>query len=482
MKNILLVDDDREVSRSIIGLFDNGKYQITHLEDGMEIETHVSSDKSVDVVMLDVNLPSISGLEALKKIRQVNERLPVIMISGQVSTENAIEAMREGAFEYLTKPFEVDRLLGAVNRACGVDREVVVANSTVVENTEHKTNAVSGLQDEIIGQSPEIVEIAKMIGQVARSDAPVLIFGEPGVGKELVARAIHRNSTRRVAPFLSVNCSSLADTLLESEIFGHEKGAFTGAYYKRLGKIEQADKGTLFFDEIADVSLGMQAKLLRTLEDSSFERVGGVERHSSDSRIVAATNKSLVQCIKDGSFRVDLFYRLKVVSIYMPPLRERAGDVRLLTDYFVEKFSREMGRSAPRISREARELLERYNWPGNIRELENNIHTAMVMSKGAEIETDDLPISAETEERLELDGDALAENQVESFRNVIDPILPKLASSNEGQIYNFLHSSMERALISAALKLYGSNQVKTSEALGISRNTLRDRIARYNLY
>ncbi|MFQ5607690.1 MAG: sigma-54-dependent transcriptional regulator [Candidatus Zixiibacteriota bacterium] len=471
------LDDDREVSRSIMGLFDGGKFSVTHLESGESAENYLKKENGVDVVMLDVNLPSMSGLELLKKIRQNKDTLPVIVISGKVSTENAIEAMREGAFEYLAKPFEVDRLIGAVNRACGIQRAPVDHRADSVENQRSELAS-----EEIVGRSPEIVEIAKLIGHIARSDTPVLIFGEPGAGKELVARAIHRNSSRRLGPFLTVNCSSLADTLLESEIFGHEKGAFTGAYYKRNGKFEQADKGTLFFDEVSDLSLMMQAKLLRASEDSLFERLGGAEQLNSDTRIIAATNRSLVQAIKDGSFRVDLFYRLKIVSIYMPPLRDRKGDVALLTDHFIQKFSRELGVPALKITSEARELLETYSWPGNVRELENNIHTALVMAKGSDIRPEDLPIHAEADARIEIDVESLQDGQVEVFKNVIDPMLPKLTTTSEGKIYNFLHSAMERALISSALKLYSSNQVKTSEALGISRNTLRDRIARYNLY
>lgn len=478
MKNILLVDDDPEVSRSIVGLFDSGKFHVTHVDSGEAAENFFSKNENIDVVMLDVNLPAMSGLELLKKIRVKNESLPVIIISGNVSTDNAIEAMREGAFEYLPKPFEVDRLIGAVNRACGINRNEKAASSpSAADESAEETGA-----DEIVGRSPEIVEIAKLIGHIARSDTPVLIFGETGAGKELVARMIHRNSTRRLGPFLSVNCSSLADTLLESEVFGHEKGAFTGAYYKRIGKLEQANKGTLFFDEVADLSLMMQAKLLRASEDSTFERLGGTEQIKSDTRIIAATNKSLVQAIKDGSFRVDLFYRLKVVSIYMPALRDRRGDVELLTDHFMKKFSRELGKPALRINDEARALLEKYSWPGNVRELENNIHTALVMAKGSEIRPEDLPIHAEADTQAEFDETALQEGQVDLFKGIIDPLLPKLTASSQGKIYNFLHSAMERALISAALKLYSSNQVKTSEALGISRNTLRDRIARYNLY
>lgn len=495
MKNILLVDDDREVSRSIMGLFDSGKFAFTHVADGTSVENMIDVRKNVDVLMLDVNLPSMSGLELLKRIHKSNDKLPIIIISGDVSTENAIEAMREGAFEYLTKPFEVDRLIGAVNRACGISREsssVVAGNGKSAvkvksspQKTKTRTNDLRGESaeyDEIVGKSPEIVEIAKLVGHIARTDAPTLIFGEPGTGKELIARAIHRNSSRRVGPFLTANCSSLADTLLESEIFGHEKGAFTGAYYKRLGKLEQADRGTLFFDEVADLSLMIQAKLLRSIEESSFERVGGAEKLTSDARVIAATSKSLVQAMKEGAFRVDLFYRLKVVSIFMPPLRDRKGDVGLLAEHFLGKFSREMNCPIPTIDAEALQMMERYNWPGNVRELENNIHTAMVMAKGEKIRPEDLPISSESAIALENDPEVLEADQIEIFRNVIDPLLPKLAASGEGNIYNSVHSAMERALISSALKLYGSNQVKTSEALGISRNTLRDRIARYNLY
>lgn len=479
MKNILLIDDDREVSRSIMELFDSEKFHVTHMTDGATVPEMLARRDDVDVVMLDVNLPTMSGLEILKKIRKVNSKLPVIIISGKVSTENAIEAMKEGAFEYLAKPFEVDRLIGTVNRACGVVRSSGRPSAVVPPATESGDQEGSDL---LIGRSPEIVEIAKLIGHIARTDAPTLVFGEAGTGKEMAARAIHRNSPRRVGPFLTVSCTSLADTLLESETFGHEKGAFTGAYYKRLGKFEQADRGTLFFDEVADLSLVMQAKLLKSVEDGTFERVGGTERLRADARIIAATSKSLVQAIKDGSFRVDLFYRLKVVSIFMPPLRDRKGDVDILTDHFIQKFARQMNKPVMQVSKEARDMMSRYSWPGNVRELENNVHTAMVMARGDDIQVGDLPMNAEMESVTVGDLESLQESQTELFQKIIDPLLPSLAANSEGKIYNFLHSAMERALISSALKLYGSNQVKTSEALGISRNTLRDRISRYNLY
>jgi DNA-binding NtrC family response regulator len=476
MKNILLVDDDREVSRSVANLFDSDKYRFEFLEDGTGVAEFLEKNREIDLVMLDVNLPSMSGLEVLRQIRQTSSDLPVIVISGFVSTENAIEAMKEGAYEYLTKPFQVSKLLETVNKACGFlprSQGGSVADKQAVSESP---------VDEIVGKSPEIVEIAKMVGQVAKSDAAVLIFGESGTGKEVVARAIHRNSRRASNQFLSVNCAALPETLLESELFGHEKGAFTGAYYKRIGKFEQADGGTLFLDEIGDMSMLTQSKLLRVLQDQTFERVGGNQTIKSDVRIIAATNKSLVQAMKEGSFRVDLFYRLKVVSFYIPPLRERRSDIPLLAEHFLGKFSHQLAIPHRTVSRKAMQMLSKHLWPGNVRELENNIHTAMVMSKNEELQADDFPSLSDDTPRLDVDLSVLQDDYTETFRKIVEPVMAKLISSSPGQIYHFLESALERAVISTCLKHFNGNQVKASETLGISRNTLRDRIARYNLY
>jgi two-component system, NtrC family, nitrogen regulation response regulator GlnG len=476
MKNILLVDDDRDVSLSLANLFDTEKFKFNFLEDGTEVSSFLNEHNEVDLVLLDVNLPSLSGLEVLKQIKTVKEHLPVVMISGFVSTENAMEAMREGAYEYLTKPFEIEKLIDTVNKACGYHLQQT--NSAVIGKEE----AAPILVDEIVGKSPEIVEIAKLVGQVSKTDAAVLIFGESGTGKELVARAIHRNSKRKNNAFLSVNCAALPETLLESELFGHEKGAFTGAYYKRIGKFEQADNGTLFLDEIGDMSMLTQSKLLRVLQEKRFERVGGNESIKVDVRIIAATNKSLVQAMKDGSFRVDLFYRLKVVSLFLPPLRERRGDIQLLVDYFCNKYSKLLAVSPKQVSKKAMQMLAKYQWPGNVRELENNLHTAMVMSKNESLQAEDFPSLAEDTTKVDLDLSTLQNDYVETFKKIVDPIMPKLVANSPGQIYHFLESALERAVLSAALKQFDGNQVKTSEILGISRNTLRDRIAKYNLY
>jgi len=477
MKNILLVDDDKDLSLSLANLFDSEKFNFQFLEDGDRVEQVVKDDNKIDLVMLDVNLPSMSGLEVLKQIKGVRDELPVIVISGFVSTDNAIEAMREGAYEYLTKPFQIEKLISTVSKACGFTYK---GKSTPVpaENYENIHHESVG---EIIGQSPEIVEIAKMIGQVAKTDAAVLIFGESGTGKELVARAIHRNSNRGSNSFLSVNCAALHETLLESELFGHEKGAFTGAYFKRIGKFEQADKGTLFLDEIGDMSMLTQSKLLRVLQEKCFERVGGNESINVNVRMVAATNKSLVQAMKEGSFRVDLFYRLKVFSLYIPPLRERKTDIPLLVNHFINKYQGNLNLPNKTVSKKAMQLLTGHYWPGNVRELDNNIHTALVMSKSDTLQPEDFPIASE-ENKVEINLENLQDDYTESFQAIVDPIMPKLIVSSPGQIFHFLESSFERAVIASCMKHFNGNQVKTSESLGISRNTLRDRISRYNIY
>jgi len=475
MKNILIVDDDTEVSKSLAKLFDPERFHFYFLEEGQRVVEFLKDHSDIDVTLLDVNLPNMSGLDILKQAKLNDISAPIIMISGFISTENAMEAMKEGAFEYLTKPFEIQKLIDTVNKACGHKK---LKNKIIKPAMDDDSYEV----DEIVGKSPEIVEIAKLVGQVAKSDAAVLIFGESGTGKELIARAIHRSSHRSNKPFLSVNCAALAETLLESELFGHEKGAFTGAYFKRLGKFEQATQGTIFLDEIADMSMLTQSKLLRVLQEKKFERVGGNESIEVDVRVVAATNKSLVQCMKEGSFRVDLFYRLKVASIYIPPLRERKGDIPLLVEHFIDRFSRQLGKDIRGMSQKAQSMLMKYPWPGNVRELENNVHTACVMTKSEILQPDDFPIFSEVDSKVEINLDNLQDDYIELFKKIIDPVLPKLINNSQGKIYYFLESALERALISSCLKHFGSNQVKTSEMLGISRNTLRDRMAKYNIF
>lgn len=478
MKNILLIDDDLSLSESLIGMFDPREYRVETLADAPGTIDFIESN-SPDIVLLDVNLPSMSGLELLKQIRQIKDAPPVIVISGHVSTDSAIEAMKEGAYEYVTKPFQFERLMSTISNAT---REHIGSQRTngPAKPPEPKAETLDSHR-EIIGVSEEIVEIAKMIGQVAKSDAAVLIFGESGTGKELVARAIHRNSNRAEKVFLSVNCAALTETLLESELFGHEKGSFTNAFARKLGKFELANGGTIFLDEIADTSLATQSKLLRILQEQEFERVGGEETIKVNVRVLAATNKSLVSCIKEGKFRVDLFYRLKVVSLYLPPLRERVDDIALLANHFLRIYNAATGKNIEGITTEALKLLTKYSWPGNVRELENTIHTAVVMSKNRWLEPADLPITKDRRDLMKIDFDALKDNYYQMFKRVLEPIYGKVFASSNGQIYAHIQEAVEKALIEYTLQHLHNNQVKAAEALGISRNTLRDRIERYGI-
>jgi two-component system nitrogen regulation response regulator GlnG len=326
-----------------------------------------------------------------------------------------------------------------------------------------------------------MMEIAKMIGQVARSEASVLILGESGTGKELVSRAIHRNSHRQDGPFLSVNCAALPETLLESELFGHEKGAFTGALSRKLGRFEQCDGGTIFLDEIADMTLLTQSKVLRVLQEQAFERVGGQHTVHVDVRVIAATNKSLVECMKEGSFRVDLFYRLKVVTIHLPPLRERKSDIPLLAEYFVEKYSRSSRKSSKRLAPEVIDSMMHYPWPGNVRELENAIHTAVVLSKEPQLMLHDFPVFTEGADVPQLDYDRIKNDYYKLFSSVIEPMFSRIIANSEGHIYNDMIASLERALIAGALQATSNNQVQSAQVLGVSRNTLRDRMKKYGI-
>jgi len=472
MPRILLVDDEAEVGRSLSEMFEAPQYEFTQVKRGQEAQAAVTSF-APDVVLLDIHLPECNGIDILKDLRMQAPDLPIIIISGDITTDNAIEAMKGGAFEFVTKPFRMPQLLDAVKKA--TEPQLNGVASTMTEEAKDAD------MRRIVGASPEIVEIAKLIGQVAATDASVLILGESGTGKELVARSVHDNSHRSTKPFLSVNCAALPDTLLESELFGYEKGAFTGAYTRRPGKFEQAEGGTLFLDEVADMSLVTQSKVLRVLQEKAFERLGGDKSIQANVRVIAATNKSLVHKMKEGLFRVDLFYRLKVVSMYLPPLRERRGDIPVLTEHFVNKYNRQTGKRVSGVTEDAAKFLNTYPWPGNIRELENNVHNAVVMSKGEYLKPEDFPIYAESGRASQIDYTVIQEDYVKLFQQLIDPIFDRIIQTSGQQIYAHLQAALEKTMISAALKSNRSNQVKTAEMLGISRNTLRDRMAKYEL-
>ncbi len=473
LAKILLVDDDENIIRALRECFAGFRYELEIARNGQEALTKVFEGE-YNLVMLDVNLPDFSGMEILRKIKEKMRELPVLVMTGFVSTDAAIEAMKLGAHEFVTKPFDIDRLMGIVNR--------LVKRTPPMRGLSSFSVAPRAVDGIIIGRTPEMMEIAKIIGQVAATDASVLIMGESGTGKELVAKAIYANSLRSDKPFLSVNCAALPETLLESELFGHEKGAFTGAYTRKLGKFEQCNAGTIFLDEVADMSLLTQSKVLRVLQEQEFERIGGNQTIKVDVRVIAATNKSLVNMIKEGTFRVDLYYRLKVVSIYLPPLRERRADIPLLVEHFIHQYARQTNRQILSISKEAMEGLMRCPWPGNVRELENNIHTAVVMSKGETLLPEHFPVLSGESEKVEIDLSSIEEDYCKMFSEMIDRNFEKIVNISGDHIYQHLNSALEKAMISAALKYTRSNQVRSAELLGISRNTLRDRIAKYGLY
>ena len=475
MKQILLIEDDPKICESIINYFNSESLKLHTLSDGKEALENIDNLKP-DLVLLDINLPGMSGIEILKEMKEKELKIPVIVITGFISTEAAIETMKQGAYEFVTKPFQLEKL------AKIVDKALLEKKGGGDSSGFGREDRPEGEEDLIVGKSQEIVEIAKLIGQVAPTDASVLVMGESGTGKELVARAIHRNSLRKDRPFLSVNCAALPEALLESELFGYEKGAFTGAYQRKLGKFEQGDKGTIFLDEIADMSLMTQSKVLRVLQEQEFERVGGNQSTKVDVRIIAATNKSLVNCIKEGNFRVDLFYRLKVVSIYLPPLRERRSDIPLLADYFLKKYAKLISKNVEGISDSGLKVLQKYPWPGNVRELENNMHTAVVMSKGGLLLPEHFPVYSENRERLEIDFEKVKKDYYKVFSEILEPVFPKILANSDGHIYDHLEEALERTVFDLSLKYCQGNQVKTSELLGVSRNTLRDRMKKFGLF
>lgn len=476
MKTLLVVEDDSQLAESIIQYFSSKDFQVHHLHEGQQTNQAASNLKP-DLVLLDLRLPDVCGLDKLKELKKENPTIPVVIMTGHSSAESAIESIKQGAEEYIMKPFQLEQLERTINQVLERRESYRCLKGPLIKRIDSDE-----VQGEIIGQSAEIVEIGKLIGRVAGTDAPVLITGESGTGKELVARAIHSNSLRKEEPFLSINCAALPETLLESELFGHEKGAFTGAYTRKLGKFEQCHGGTIFLDEIADMSLLTQSKVLRVLQQQEFERVGGSQTVKVDVRVMAATNRSLVGCIKTNTFRVDLFYRLKVVSIHIPPLRERNVDIPLLVNYFIKRYAARSGKYIQGISKKALELLTEHPWPGNVRELENNVYTAVVMSKQGILQPEHFPIFQEKGEKISIDFQKIKEDYSKIFSELLEPLSHKIYCASQGKVYDHLVWALEKSLISSVLKYTKHNQLKSAKLLGMSRNTLRDRMLKYGLF
>ena len=457
MASILIVDDEKPIRRILSLLLQERGHRITEVGSGEEALACLAEAKP-DVVLLDLKLPGIDGLETLSRLRALSPHADIIMMTAFGTITSAVEAMRRGAFDYITKPFDNDELLMIVDRA------LEVRNLNLeIESLRQELETRYGFT-EIVGLSRELQDVFRMMTKIVRVDVTVLITGESGTGKELVARAIHRRSARERGPFVAVNCSAIPQTLVESEFFGHEKGAFTDARESRPGRFEQADGGTIFLDEVGDLALDAQAKLLRALQDRQIQRIGSRASRPVDVRVIAATNKDLVKEVHEGRFREDLFWRLNVVNIRLPPLRERRDDLPVLIDYFVDRFNRELGLAVRSIAPDAFRLLCDYDWPGNVRELENTVCRAMILCEGDELTVTDLPGRI----RGEIAGLDV------SLGSDLDHLTLTEAVTQASE-------RLEKVMIVSRLTEHRGNRTATAESLGVSRKTLFNKMRQYGL-
>jgi two-component system response regulator AtoC len=470
MKPILIVDDDQSLCHFLVKALSQRGYAVIVRHSGGEALEVVRREET-DLILLDNRLPDRDGLEVLQEIKGGHQKVSVIVMTAFGTTGTAIEAMRLGAFDYILKPFELDEIYDLVER--GLEAHKLMNRAVVVPSLAE----YEGDSDRIIGRSRVMQEVYKLIGQVAESDVTVLIRGESGTGKELVARAIYQHSRRKEGSFLAINCAAIPETLLESELFGHEKGAFTGANKRRVGKFEQCNRGTVLLDEIGDMSVSTQAKILRVLQEGEFERVGGNETVRVDVRILTSTNRRLEDLIKEGRFREDLYYRLKIMSITVPPLRERREDIQELAEYFFKVYNRQLGTKVSHIDPSVYERLAAYNWPGNVRELANNINRSLILCKGKTLTCRDL--------HFEEEGKApsfLSEKEMEkALVKMLDPLFTDILRFWGKGVHSNLLEKIEKILIRKALAEANGNQVQAARRLEISRNTLRNRIEKYNL-
>ena len=443
---VLIVDDERNIREGLAEALALEGHEVATAGDGEEALAMLARDE-IDLVVSDLRMPKLAGDELLKRVVSEWPTVPVIILTGHGTIETAVQAMRDGAYDFLTKPVDLERLGLLVKRALST-RELALQYRELREEVERKSQFAT-----VIGRSALMRRVFERVRQVAPARSSVLITGESGVGKEMVAEAIHYNSPRRDKALIKVHCAALAESLLESELFGHERGSFTGAVARKRGRFELAHLGTLFLDEIGDISAGVQVKLLRVLEERKFERVGGEETLEVDVRIVAATNRDLPKAIASGAFREDLFYRLNVVSIEVPPLRERREDIELLVAAFLKEFSEENGKRIEGISAPARAALLAFDWPGNVRQLRNTIESAVVLARGQVVGLDDLPSNVRG-------GTTGASVNVSVGATIADA---------------------ERDLIRATLAREGGNKSRAADILGIGRKTLHRKLQEYGL-
>jgi DNA-binding NtrC family response regulator len=464
MARLLIVDDEAKISDSIRKQFPAASLEVEFAQTGRE-GLELIQTNCPDVLILGSPLADIAGLELFSRIRDIDARLPVIFLTACAATETAIEAMKRGAFEYLLKPVDFYRLRAVVERALELSRYRLVP--AVISEDEHLASV-----ENMVGRSSAMQEVYKAIGRVAQCDVTVLILGESGTGKELAARAIFQHSARKDLPFLTINCAAIPEMLLESELFGHERGAFTGAYRHHLGKFEQAHRGTLFLDEVGDMSLATQAKMLRLLQEQKFERLGGNDSIQTDVRLIAATNKNLAAEVSAGHLRSDLFFRLNVFTIRLPPLRDRREDIPLLIDHYLPLFGRRLGRNIQGLTPEAYRCLLAYHWPGNVRQLQSVLKYAIVQSSSDVLPLDCLP------ENLRTGSAPLSDLQPTPGACIaaITDFAENLLRAGELDIYRRIGLEMDHVVLSAVLKHVNGNQVKASALLGISRTTLRAKL------
>ena len=467
MGKILIVDDEPQIRQSFEKILTEEGYAVRTASSGEAAIAQVRTEVP-DLVIMDVSMPGMNGLEAFRAIHEIEPKLPVIVMTGKGTTETAIEATKMGAFEYLLKPLEFPDSLTLISQALEAGRFM---RSRVELDVAPDTAAA----DAIIGRSKPMQEVYKAIGRVAPTDATVLIRGDSGTGKELVARAIYQHSLRSAKPFLVINCVAIPETLLESELFGYEKGAFTGAVNRRVGKFEQAHGGTVFLDEIGDMPFSIQAKILRLLQERSIERLGGREPIPVDVRIIAATNRDLEAALAQGRFREDLYYRLKVVTLWLPPLKERAQDITLLGEYFLARFAKEMDMANPGTTAEAKLLLQNYQWPGNVRELANAMQKALIFSRGYPIDPEDVSRAIGGESLAKEAGNQQADEIVRQW------VRQTLAAGEAKDVFETCMDRFASLIISEALDLTGGNRSRAAKILGISRPTLLSKIDKYRL-
>jgi len=468
---LLLIDDDPLILKLLNETFADRDFQIfqaTESQAGLKI----IHEQRPNVAIIDIMLPDKSGLELLREIKQIDLGITVIMTTGQNTTRNAIDAMRLGAYDYLTKPFSIKTLTDIVDK--GIASNLLSRKVRYTREQKDLENQVPG-EDVMVGSSPEMVEIWKMVGRAAESEATTLIQGESGTGKELLARAIYNNSSRRNRLFLAINCAALPETLLESELFGHERGAFTDAHSRRIGKFEQCNGGTLFLDEISEMSLASQGKLLRVLEKQSFQRLGGNEEIHTDVRIIAAANRNLLEMVREKKFRMDLFYRLHVINFSLPPLRERREDIPLLVDLFVRQWVRRNKKNI-NVPPVTLEFLAAREWEGNIRELKNAINAALVFSTDGVLKPEDFAACDFPEAHGEPQERTVA-GLPDVFKDELRKRFPDWCHHHAGAILPTISDDLEKTMIDLALERCLNNQVAAARLLGISRNTLRKKLS-----